>query len=340
MRRNGASSEGKKRRSAPAETDFPTGDRTRRLRLRAAWMYYVERLTQNEIADALQVGRVTVVRLLADALARKEVRISIEGDLADVVAIERELEREFGLAEAVVAPIAGQASDRTHVVSAALGFYLSEFVRSGLRLGVGWGRTLIESLHFMPSRPLTDVTVVSMLGGLIEARRFNPSEYAWQIAQAFGGECYLLSAPTLVDSPQTRDTLINQCGLDRIYQMATTLDAAVFSVGGLVPSATIFQSGYVSEQDRLSLVANGAAGDLLYHFYDRSGTLIDHPVNERVMSIPIETIRGIPVRILASGGAEKPAAIVGALKLARPTVFITDALTAIEVLALAKGKGR
>jgi DNA-binding transcriptional regulator LsrR (DeoR family) len=317
-----------------AEIEPSAGHRTKRLRLRAAWMYHVERRTQNEIADILQVGRVTVVRLLAEAFARNEVKITIEGDLADVVMIERKLEQRFGLAEAIVAPISDPSSDRTRVVSAAAGAFIGDFVTSGMRLGVGWGRTLIDSLHHMPSRPLAEFTVISMLGSISEARRFNPSEYAWQLSQAFGGECYLLAAPALVDSPQTRDTLIEKCGLDRIFQMATQLDAAIFSVGGVDPSTTIFQSGYMTESDRQSLIGHGAVGDLLYHFYDRSGHLIEHPMNQRVMSIPIETIQAIPQRILASGGEEKPLAILGAIKLARPTMFITDQLTAIELLDL------
>ena len=89
-----------------------------------------------------------------------------------------------------------------------------------------------------------------------------------------------------------------------------------------------------------TLVASGAVGDVLYHFYDRAGVLVDHPVNERVMSIPVDTLRAIPTRILASGGAEKTAAILGALKLVQPTIFITDAQTAIDILSLARSKGR
>jgi DNA-binding transcriptional regulator LsrR (DeoR family) len=338
MKRGANPTDDRRPRADVHTLDQPTVDRSMRLRLRAAWMYYVERMTQNEIADALGIGRVTVVRLLADAVARNEVKITIEGDLAELVGIERKLEQRFGLTQAIVAPIAGDASDRTHVVSAATGAFISEFVRPGMRLGAGWGRTLIESLAFMPSRQLGEFTVVSLLGGITEARRFNPSEYAWQLAQAFGGDCYLLSAPAVVDSPQTRDVLIEKCGLHRIFDMAKTLDAAILSVGGMAANATIFQSGYMGETDRISLAASGAVGDVLYHFYDRAGVLIDHPLNERVMSIPSETIRAIPQRVLTSGGVDKPEAILGAIKFVKPTVMITDALTAAAVLALDSGK--
>ena len=339
MKKDAPVSAGRKPRGKAPDPDAAPGNQPARMRtrLRAAWMYYVERMTQSEIADALQIGRVTVVRLLADAVARNEIKITIEGELAELVAAERQLERRFNVTEAIVAPVAGPASDRTHVVSAATGAFVSDFARAGMRLGVGWGRTLIESLAFMPSRQLDDFTVVSLLGGITEARRFNPSEYAWQLAKAFGGECYLLSAPALVDSPETRATLIEKCGLDRIFQLATELDAAIFSVGGMLPSATIYQSGFMTDADRRSLTASGAVGDMLYHFYDAGGALVGHPLNDRVMSIPVETIRAIPQRILTSGGGEKTAALLGAIKLIQPTVFITDELTAKELLTLAGG---
>lgn len=79
-------------------------NRTSRLRTRAAWMYYVEQMTQNDIAEALGVGRVTIVRLLADARARNEVKITIEGKLASLTSLEVELEKTFGLDRAIVAP--------------------------------------------------------------------------------------------------------------------------------------------------------------------------------------------------------------------------------------------
>ena len=44
-----------------------TPKRSEQLRQRAAWMYFVEEMTQSTIADTLGVGQVTGVRMLADA---------------------------------------------------------------------------------------------------------------------------------------------------------------------------------------------------------------------------------------------------------------------------------
>ena len=63
-----------------------------RLRARAIWLYHVEGLTQNDIATQLGISRVMVVRLLADARRRNEVRITIAAPLTETLLIERDVE--------------------------------------------------------------------------------------------------------------------------------------------------------------------------------------------------------------------------------------------------------
>ena len=99
----------------------PTGRRSSRMRLRAAWMYYVEEMTQSDIADVLGVGRVTIVRLLADARALNEVRISVSRDLAELPRLEMGLQKRFGLKEAIVAPFTRHKGDPTRTIGAAAG---------------------------------------------------------------------------------------------------------------------------------------------------------------------------------------------------------------------------
>ena len=66
--------------------------RVARNRMRIAWMYYVEGLTQNEIADKLGIGRVTVVRNINEAIRQREVKIWIEGDVAECLELEGAIE--------------------------------------------------------------------------------------------------------------------------------------------------------------------------------------------------------------------------------------------------------
>ncbi len=134
-------------------------------------MYFIEQMTQNEIADVLGVGRITVVRMLAEARARNEVKIAIESELSEIVRLERALEQSFGLQQAIVAPLSRPEADPIPAISARTGAFLSEAMRPGMRVGVGWGRTLFSTLSFITPKSLSDFKVISLLGGVGVARR-------------------------------------------------------------------------------------------------------------------------------------------------------------------------
>lgn len=303
-----------------------------RLRIRAAWMYFIEQMTQNEIADVLGVGRVTVVRMLAEARARNEVKIAIESELSEIVRLERALEKTFGLEQALVAPLSNADSDPIPAIAAKTGAYLSEAMRSGMRVGVGWGRTLFSTLPFIGAKSLSDFKVISLLGGVGVARRYNPAEFAWRFAQVFQGDGYLIPAPAVVDSVETKVALVERCGLEEIFEMADALDAVLLSIGGIASATTFYRGGFLKEADREALLVRGAVGDLLFHFFNRNGDLVEHPVNDRVMSVEVDRLRRAPLRILTSGGQEKTEALLGAMHLVKPTVLITDEESARRML--------
>lgn len=301
-------------------------------------MYHVEEMTQHEIAQRLGVGRVTVIRLLSDARERHEIKFSIQSTVPECVALERELEERFSLDEAVVVPLSSPEADATESISAATGLYLSDFVRPGMKIGVGWGRTLLESLRYIHEMAVADLSVVSLLGGITKVKRFNPSEFAWRFSSLFQAECYLMTAPAIVDAPATRRTLIERCGLGEVFERAKGLDAVLISVGNMDPSGTAYRDGFMSDELRRAMIKQGAVGEGLFHFFDASGKLVKHPIHDCVMAVPPSTIQQVPQRILSSGGLPKAAAMHAALRLFRPTVLITDESAASRILDIEKGR--
>ncbi|MER9330991.1 sugar-binding transcriptional regulator [Mesorhizobium sp. M0488] len=320
------------REASEATEQVVNESRTDRLRIRAAWMYFVEQMTQNEIADVLGVGRVTIVRMLAEARSRNEVKITIESELSEIVRLERALERTFGLQQALVAPLTAPNADPLPAISAKTGSFLSDTMKSGMRVGVGWGRTLFSSLPFISAKSLTDFKVISLLGGVGVVRRYNPAEFAWRFAQIFQGDGHLIPTPAVVDSVETKIALVERCGLQEVFEMANVLDAVLLSVGGIASATTFSRGGFLKEADREALLARGAVGDLLFHFFDRNGDLVDHPVNSHVMSVDVDRLRKAPIRILTSGGEEKTEALLGAMSLIAPTILITDEESARRML--------
>ena len=313
-----------------------TPKRNERLRQRAAWMYFVEEMTQSAIADTLGVGRVTVVRMLAEAKALGEVRVALSRGDAELGGLEAGLCKNFGLADAIVAPLSSDAADPTAPIAAALGDHVSALLRNDMKIGLGWGRTLHTSLEYLSERSLKGLSVVSLVGGVTHFVADNPAEFPSGFARAFNADCYLIPSPCLVDSPATKTALIERCGLKSVYDFAEALDAVVLSVGSLGPEASIARYAVIGDADRKTLGEYGAVGEMLCNVYDDQGRILDHPLNQRVMSVPLEVVRAAPIRVLAAGGSHKLAAIRGALKLLAPTTLVTDAVTARKLTSAPK----
>jgi len=294
------------------------------LRVRAAWLYYVEDMTQEQIARFMNISRAKVIRLLASARDNGIVRIRIEDRASEQIALERQLVAAFGLADAVVVPAPADEADITTVVGHAAGTYLTDQLKDGMSIGVGWGATLHMSLKALGGQPCQRLSVVSLLGGMTHSRAVNPSAVARRIADAFGADCYQLTAPVMVADESVRAALWSEPGLRELLERARRVDLALVSVGDVSEEATLFRQGLLPRPALASLQAAGAVGDGLCHFIDANGKVVDHPVNRRVVAVGLDDLRRVPRIVVAAGGRRKVAAIRAALKGTGAGVLITE----------------
>jgi len=294
------------------------------LKVRAAWLYYVEGLTQEQTARAMNISRAKVIRLLAAARDGGVVRIRIEARGSEQIALERQLIAKFGLREAIVVPTPADDAEIATVVGHAAGIYLSDQVRDGLSLGVGWGATLNMSLKALHCPPFERLSVISLLGGMTHSRSVNPSAVARRIADALGADCFQLTAPLMVADGAMRDALWAEPGLHELLERARRVDLALVSVGDVSEEATLFREGLLPRSQLASLREAGAVGDVLCHFIDAAGRVVDHPASQRVIAIDLEDLRRVPKIVVASGGRRKVGAIAAALNAMTVSVLITD----------------
>jgi DNA-binding transcriptional regulator LsrR (DeoR family) len=306
------------------------------LRLRAAWLYYNQGMTQKDVAEKLGISRSTVIRLLDEAMKRSDVQIWINEGIEDFVALSIDLEKAYGLDEAVIIPTGSdKAQDIAKGVGLALGQFLSEVVPDNATIGVGWGRTMTASLSsFRPPRR-ENCKVVSLLGGIVAVHQTNPLDYTWRLASALGAECYMFLAPLLVDSIETKRALIEKCGLSTLYALAENLDLAIVSCGDIGPHSTSLSEGFISKQTLDELVAAGCVCDTMFNFIDAEGRSVDHPINNHAMSIDLDTLKKAKHIVLASGGAHRATAIRATIKRIGCNTLITDEAAARALMELA-----
>ena len=304
------------------------------LRLRAAWLYHGFGLTQTDVADQLGIGRSTVIRLLEDARQRGEVKITIEDRLPDLAELSLRLERSLGLDEAIVVPAPADGAGTARAVGLALGRLLSDAISDDVSIGVGWGRTLSAALEsFSPPRR-TGVKVMSLMGGAVETQFANPFEFAWRLATALQAECFLFPAPLVVDSADTRERLMADRGIARLVGLANSLDIAVVSAGGLADNAGSLVRQLITEGEAAELLARGCVADIMCNFIDAEGQPVAHPINGRIMSVGIETLKAARHKVLASGGRERAAAILAVVRSIGCNTLVTDEHAARALLEL------
>ncbi len=298
------------------------------LNVKTAWLYYVEGLTQEQIADKLGVSRVKVMRTLAACAAEGLVVTTINAATAGEVALERALERRWGLDAAIVVPTPADADHLERAIGHAVALYLGGQMRDGVTLAIGGGATLHASLSFLTRRQLRDASVIGLVGALPHSRWINPSIVAAKVADMFGVDSYQITAPVMLHDPALRELLWAQPELLDVRRRAANADIALITVGEMTPTATIFRHAIVPAGLIPSLKAKGAVANILSYFVDADGRLVDHEVNDRVMAIGLDVIGAIPNVVLAAGGRHKLAAIRAALKGLDANVLITDGDTA------------
>jgi DNA-binding transcriptional regulator LsrR (DeoR family) len=300
--------------------------------VRAAWLYYVEGLTQQRIARVLRVSRTKVVRLLAAARTNGIVSIEVGGSGGEEVALERRLIDRFALDEARVVAGADERAAAIALAQAA-GAWLGEQVVPGVSLGVGWGATLSMAAATLPARRVDRVSVVSLLGGMTHSRAVNPSAVARRVADAFGAKCYQLTAPLVVAGEAMRDRLWKEAGLSEVARRARAVDLAVVSVGDVSADATLFSERLLPHEERAALLGAGAVGDVLCQFLDATGARVDHPARARIVAFDLDALALLPRVAIVSGGERKVAALRAALAATRARVLVTDVAAARGLLA-------
>lgn len=302
---------------------------------RVAWYYYVENLTQQQIATRLGTSRVRINRALSACRESGLVQIGINGALSECVELEQRLTAAYQLREAVVVPTPEDPELVTEAVGVGAGSYINRVIRDGQTLGIGWGQTVVETLRAVGAKSFRSMATVSLQGGLSHCARLNTFEIVSDFAKRLGADCYYFAAPIFASSPSVRDLLLEQTPILETYQQALDADLSLFTVGDMTRSL-IVTYGIKNRGDVAALTGAGAVGDLLGHFIDAEGEPVEHELNRRTVAVALDDVRRMKHAILASGGSHKHEVTRAALKGGYADVLVTDLDTA---RALAGGAG-
>ena len=308
----------------------------KRLLYKVSVAYYVDDLTQKEIAKRLGLSRIKVSRLLKQAREEGIVQITITPPANPHADLERALESRYGLDEAVV--VAATGEHRRSLLQ-ALGPAAAACLVRGLQgnevVGLTWGRSVLAAVDAAPSRTWPELRVVQLLGGLGQPEAdVHGAELVHRLAQILGGRPRVLPAPGIVPSRLVRDALLADPQIADTLRLAARAHTALVGIGVVTaPDSVVRQAGTILTDAEISeLQARGAVGDIALRFFDAHGRPIEHEINERVVGLDLEQIRRLPRVIGVAGGPQKLEAIRGALRGRLISTLVTDQHTAVQLL--------
>ncbi|MCC5885941.1 MAG: sugar-binding transcriptional regulator [Gammaproteobacteria bacterium] len=297
-----------------------------------AWSYYQEGLTQDAIAVRLGMSRARVIRILHEARSRGLVRITVDYEFQDCLALETALRVRFGLDAARVVPTAADSATCVRLIGQAAGDYLDSVLTAGATLALGWGRTVDAALPALRPRRDRGHTVASLFGGLPRGGTLNPYDATARFARVLDAQRYYVPAPMFASSVAARDVIRNEPSVRVALERAVSADLALISASDLGDNSKNLVFGVLDAPLRDSLREAGAVGDSCGIYLDASGRRIEHPVTQRMIVPDFDGLLQIPRIVLASGGAEKVPVVYACLQAGLGHVLITDADTADALL--------
>lgn len=294
-----------------------------------ASMYYEQDMTQNAIADELDISRAKVYRLLKQARAQHIVRIVIDWPLKRDSRLERRLCEAFGLKDALVLH---QTDGNLQALGQLGARYLEQQLAeiANPTLAICLGRSTYEVINAIRPDFQAKARIAQAMGS-VNTPLLDSASLARQLAHKIDAEVQYLLSPLVADSAEDAAVLRNQREIQRTLAVAREADIALLGIGNLDPTASKFV-GSVTRDELAQLAAEGAVGDVVGQVFRSDGQLHPCSLNQRVIAITLDELRHIPTTLAVAAGVEKSRAIRGALRTGAINVLATDAATADAVL--------
>lgn len=314
--------------------------KTNELRLitKTAQLYFEKELRQEEIAERLGISQSTVSRLIKSAKQAEVIRITVHIPNGVNTEMEERLIQKYGLKEAIVVDCSGEDDEKIVLrkIGSAAAYYVETLIKNNAVVGVSsWSETLIALVDAMRQVPgKTGIRIVQILGGIGKPpAEVYANRLVGRLASLANGVPYFLPAPGIVESELALKIIMRDKYVKEATQLFSRMSMALVGIGAIQPSNLITSSGNIFSNEEMELIkSKKAVGDILLHFFDAAGKLIDSPIHQRVVSMPPEQLKKVDRVIGVVAGKRKFAAILGALRGKWINVLVTDRPTAERLL--------
>ncbi len=294
--------------------------------------YYVDKLSQSQIAEMENISRSQISRLLdrAEKLGIVTISVSMPED-PDLSEMAESVTKLLGLREVVVAPLEEGADDSASIAEAiavAAAQYLPRALKGSKTVGLGWGKTMYNMSLRLSYRNLGDERVYVPLVGM--SGTSNPylqiNTIVDRVAERHRARSYFVSVPALREFSSPFNEIEEQ-RMATLEQYWSHLDAAVIGLGASPQTGGLFVDE-ISERCAAEIAASGSVGDILSYFFRMDGRIYDFGHAYRQAAFDVRRLHRVRKVICLAGGPDKVEGILAAARLGYINTLVTDSVTA------------
>ncbi|MGB0665067.1 MAG: sugar-binding transcriptional regulator [Pontibacterium sp.] len=298
--------------------------------------YYVENETQEQIAQALDISRPRVSRLLKRATDEGIVDIQVRNHSSVQSTYEKVLKERFKIDRAFIAIDTPDPEKQRANVAALAAKYLEDTLEDRMIVAVGMGRNVGAIPDNITQATPRRCTFVSSIGGSHRAGEvMNPDHICRRLATRFGGESETLYSPAYVDDTELRTHLLANPTIKQTLDAARRADLALIGIGDISEDSNLVRMGWFTPQEISHARLSGTIGDMMgYDFINIYGERSAVELQNHVIGLNINEVARIPNVVAVASESTKGAAILGALRTGAINTLITTTSNVLTLLQL------
>lgn len=292
----------------------------------AAILYYEKNMTQQEIANIMNLSRQTVSKLLNDAVKNNIVEIKVHYPKLECAETETNLKKKYGTEFVVsVANNKSESVRRLATVKTAIEYIMPQIINGNKNIAVSWGRTISELINEINDINTVGNLVFPLFGATdTENLYFLSNEITRNLAEKLGAEVKYAWFPYNPDNESDRDLLKKTSYYKKLNSLWENIDIALVGIGDTTV-LDMFEKNFGCPDKN-----SQAIGDIATHFFDKNGNLLN--LYENTLCATRENLKNAKKTIAIACGNKKIAAIKAALRTGIIDTLITDEYTAKKLL--------
>ncbi len=298
---------------------------------KAAWLYYVAKLNQNQIAEKIGLSKMRVHRLIALAEKNGFVKTYVEGDFERTSKYENILKEKYKIKFCEVIPNDLESDNPINMLGAAGGRFIMNQINNNIyEFGIGTGSTMSAVAKWLP-KINKKIDFISLNGSLTRNNAVQTQSVISQIANKTNGQCYATGIPLITESVEQKKMIENINYVKKILIRGNKTKIKILSVGGLDDSSLNVRSKIFSQKSIANLKSSGAVGEVGGNFFNIDGKIISNEETTKILSADYSFFKKAKT-ILIAGGKNKILQLKSVLKSAYFSGLITDSNTADKLI--------